>query len=129
MRTMLVVPGMPSGTPATMMTRSPARAKPSRNAMRQARSTMSSWSCASSATMQWTPHTAARRRPVATLGEIATIAGPGRSRATRSAVAPDEVQQTTAERSSVSAIWRDAAAIASAPVASGSVRWAWMIER
>src|SRR6266853_2981000 len=60
MRTMLVAPGVPSGTPATMMTRCPALAKPSLKAIRQARSTMSSWSCASSATTQCTPHTAAR---------------------------------------------------------------------
>ena len=33
MRSMLVVPGARSGTPATMMTRWPARAKPSRKAM------------------------------------------------------------------------------------------------
>ena len=34
-----------------------------------------------------------------------------------------------AARFSVSAIWRAAAEIASAPVASGSVRWAWMMLR
>ena len=62
-------------------------------------------------------------------GESATIGGFGRSRATRSAVEPEKVQQTIAGRSSVSAIWRAAAAIASAPVASGSARCAWMIER
>ena len=39
---MLVVPGAPSGTPATMMTRWPALAKPSRKAMLPARLTMSS---------------------------------------------------------------------------------------
>ncbi len=42
MRTMLVVPGMPSGRPATMITRCPALAKPSRKAIDAARSTMSS---------------------------------------------------------------------------------------
>ena len=41
-RIILVAPGVPSGTPATMMTRWPALAKPSRNAIWQARSTMSS---------------------------------------------------------------------------------------
>ena len=41
-RSMLVAPGVPSGTPATTITRCPARAKPSLNASRQARSTMSS---------------------------------------------------------------------------------------
>ena len=40
MRTMLVVPGEPSGTPATMMTPSPALAKPSSKAIRQALRTM-----------------------------------------------------------------------------------------
>ena len=65
---MLVAPGVPSGTPATMMTRWPALAKPSLNASRQARSTMSSRSCASSATMQCTPQTSDRRRPVESFG-------------------------------------------------------------
>jgi hypothetical protein len=41
-RIILVAPGVPSGTPATMMMRCPALAKPSRNAIWQARSTMSS---------------------------------------------------------------------------------------
>ena len=63
------------------------------------------------------------------LGEIATIGGFGRSRATRRPVEPEQVQQTIAERSSVSAIWRAAAAMASAPVASGAARCAWMTER
>ena len=36
-RTMLVAPGVPSGTPATIRMRWPARTKPSRNASRQAR--------------------------------------------------------------------------------------------
>jgi hypothetical protein len=58
------------------------------------------------------------------LGEIATIGDVGRSRATRRPVAPELVQHTIAARSSVSAISRAAAAIASAPVASGSLRWA-----
>ena len=96
MRTMLVAPGVPSGTPATMMTRWPALAKPSLKAMRQARSTMSSWSCASSATTQCTPQTSDSLRPVARLGEIATIGGFGRSRATRSPVEPENVQHTMA---------------------------------
>ena len=41
-RIMLVAPGVPSGTPATMMTRWPALANPSLKAIWQARSTMSS---------------------------------------------------------------------------------------
>jgi hypothetical protein len=73
---MLVAPGVPSGTPATMITPWPALAKPSLKASRQARSTMSSRSCASSATMQWMPQTSDGRRPVAILGEIATIGMP-----------------------------------------------------
>jgi hypothetical protein len=119
---MLVVPGMPSGTPATMSTRWPARTKPSRNAIEPARSTMSSWSRASSATTQCTPHTTDSLRPVAMFGVIATTGGLGRSRATRTAVEPDEVQQMIAGRSSVSAIWRAASAIASPAVDSGSGR-------
>ena len=128
-RIMLVAPGVPSGRPATMMTRRPALAKPSRKARRQARSIMSSWSRASSATTQCTPQQAESLRPAATLGEIATIGTCGRSRATRSAVEPEKVQQTMAERSSVSAICRAAAEIASAPVASGSACCACMMAR
>ena len=79
--------------------------------------------------MQCTPQTSDSRRPVESLGEIATIGDFGRSRATRNAVEPEDVQQTMAESSSVSAICRAAAAMASAPVASGSVRWAWMMVR
>jgi hypothetical protein len=56
-------------------------------------------------------------------GDSATTGGRGRSRATRNAVEPEEVQQITAARSSVSAMWRAASAMASAPVASGSARW------
>src|SRR5258705_312790 len=112
MRTMLVVPGMPSGTPATMITRWPALAKPSRKAMEPARSTMSSWSCASSATTQCTPHTTDNLRPVARFGVIATTGSFGRSRATRIAVEPELVQQMMADNSSVSAIWRAASAVA-----------------
>src|SRR5437762_2886457 len=40
-----------------------------------------------------------------------------------------EREPAGADRSSVSAIWRAASAIASAPVASGSVRCAWMMVR
>ena len=46
--------------------------------------------------MQCTPQTTASLRPVATFGEIATIGDCGRSRATRSAVEPEKVQQTIA---------------------------------
>ena len=129
MRSMLVAPGVPSGTPATMITRWPALAKPSLKARRQARCTMSSWSWASSATTQCTPHTSDSLRPVSRLGEIATIGGCGRSRATRRPVAPELVQQMMADSSRVSAICRAAALMASAPVASGSVRCAWMMVR
>ena len=57
---------------------------------------MSSRSCASSVDTQCTPQTSASRRPVETFGVSATIGGCGRSRATRSAVEPEEVQQTIA---------------------------------
>ena len=90
---------------------------------------MSSWSCASSVTTQCTPQTTASRRPVDMFGDSATIGGRGRSRATRKAVEPDEVQQMTAARSSVSAMWRAASAMASAPVASGTARCALMMVR
>jgi hypothetical protein len=79
--------------------------------------------------MQCTPQTSESRRPVESRGEIATIGDCGRSRATRNAVEPELVQEMIAESASVSAIWPAAAAIASAPVASGSVRWAWMMVR
>ena len=46
-RTMLVAPGVPKGTPATMMMRSPTCEKPSRTANLQARNAMSSMSLAS----------------------------------------------------------------------------------
>ena len=75
------------------------------------------------------PHQRELAGPVAMFGEIDTIGAFGRSRATRSAVAPDEVQHTRALRSSVSAISRAAAAMASAPVASGATRWASMMPR
>ena len=80
------------------------------------------------ATTQCTPQTSAACAPVATFGEIATIGGlrplardaqRGRARGGPAARSPT--------RSSVSAIWRAAAAMASAPVASGSVRCAWMM--
>jgi hypothetical protein len=127
MRSMLVAPGVPSGMPATMITRRPAFTKPSWKARRQARSTMSPGSLASSVTMQWMPHATESLRPVPMFGDSATIGTCGRSRATRKPVEPENVQHTTAERSSVSAIWRAAAAIASAPVASGSACCAFMM--
>ena len=92
--------------------------------MLPARFTMSSRFCASSATTQCTPHTTDSLRPVMRFGVIATTGGLGRSRATRSAVDPELVQQMIAERSSVSAICRAASAIASPTVGSGSARCA-----
>ena len=80
--------------------------------------------CASSATTQCTPHTTDNLRPVAMFGVIATTGGFGRSRATRSAVDPELVQQMIADRSSVSAICRAASAMASPTVGSGSARCA-----
>ena len=88
---------------------------------------MSPGSLASSVTMQWMPQATESLRPVATLGDSATIGTCGRSRATRRPVEPENVQHTTADRSSVSAIWRAAAAIASDPVASGSACWVFMM--
>ena len=79
------------------------------------------WSRASSSMTQWMPQTTDNFRPAASIGEIATIGHFGRSRDTRRPVEPEQVQQTIAARSSVSATWRVAAAIASAPVRSGSV--------
>ena len=57
------------------------------------------------------------------------IGGPTRSRATRNAVAPDDVQATMTLISSVSPMSRAAIAMASAEVGSGSGRCAVMIER
>ena len=71
---------------------------------------------------QWTPQTSASLRPVVIFGVIATTGGFGRSRATRTAVVPESVQQMIADRSSVSAICWAASAIASPVVASGSAR-------
>ena len=90
---------------------------------------MSSWSCASSATTQCTPHTTDNLRPVTRFGVIATTGGFGRSRATRIAVEPELVQQMMAESSSVSAICRAASAMASPTVASGSGRCAVNTDR
>ena len=122
---MLVAPGVPSGTPATMMTRWPALAKPSLKAMRQARSTMSS--LVVRVLGDDAMHAPDQRQPAPgrDVGRQRHDRRPAAARARRaSAVEPDEVQQTMAARSSVSAIWRAAAAMASAPVASGSARCA-----
>ena len=126
---MLVAPGVPNGTPATMMTRCPALAKPSEKAVLQARSAMSFTSRASAVTTAWTPHASARRRAVLMFGVSARIGGCGRSREMRRPVAPDAVHATMALRSSVSATSRVATAMASAPVASGGERWALMMLR
>ena len=127
MRSMLVAPGVPSGTPATMMTRRPALAKPSANAMRLARSTMSSWSCASSATTQCTPQTSDNRRPVAIFGEIATIGGvrplARHAQAGRAGKGPADDRRQIERFGDL----RAPPAMASAPVASGSARCAWMM--
>jgi hypothetical protein len=58
-------------------------------------------------------------RPVETFGEIDMIGDRGRSRATRSAVAPEEVQHDRVEIERFGDPCA-AAAMASAPVASGS---------
>ena len=58
-----------------------------------------------------------------------SIGGCGRSRERRRPVEPELVQQTMAERSSVSATCSAAAAMASAPVRSGSVCRTWIDDR
>ena len=73
MRTMLVVPGEPSGTPATMMTPSPALANPSSKAMRRALRTMAAWFSGSLVRTQCTPQAIASLRPVATTGDPAKV--------------------------------------------------------
>ena len=71
------------------------------------------------------PRRATSRRPVDDVRRERDDRRAAAARARRAApVEPEAVQQTIAARSSVSAIWRAAAAIASAPVASGSVRCA-----
>ena len=91
MRSMLVEPGVLSGTPAVMMMRSPGLPKPSSKAMRQARSTMSSRSLASGVTTQCVPHSSDSRRAVSRIGDSAMIGTCGRSRAARRPVVPDAV--------------------------------------
>src|SRR3954453_20393121 len=120
MRTMLVAPGVPKGTPATTMMRSPTAANSSRTANFAARNAMSSTSLASLVTIGCTPQTRARRRAVSRFGVRASTVEFGRSRASLSAVEPEKVHTVTALRFSASAIWCEAAAMASEPVASGA---------
>ena len=87
---MLVVPAMPSGTPATMMTRWPGlgKAVAERNASRRGRP------CRRGRARLRRPRNARPTptdslRPVARFGVIATTGGFGRSRATRIAVEPE----------------------------------------
>ena len=126
MRTILVAPGVPNGTPATMMMRSPAHgeafaegecAGPRRPCRRCHAHLRRRREC--------TPQTTARRPAVSRFGVIATIGGCGRSRATRSAVAPERGPgDDRVEIERLGDICRAAAAMASAPVASGSARCA-----
>jgi hypothetical protein len=109
--------------------RCPGLAKPSRKAMRQARSTTSSTSCASSVSTLCNPQTTATRRAVSGRGVRARIGVTGRSRAILSPVAPDDVQQTTAAVLRVSATCRAAAEMASGAVGSGVACWASMMAR
>ncbi len=67
-RSMLVAPGVPSGTPAVITIRSPCLAKPSLKANLAARSTMSSRSCASSVSTQCSPQASASLRTVLAVG-------------------------------------------------------------
>jgi hypothetical protein len=126
---MLVAPGVPKGTPATTMMRSPTAASSSRTANFAARKAMSSMSLASLVTIACTPQVSARRRAVSRLGVSASTVELGRSRASLKAVEPEKVQTVTALRLSASAIWWDAAAMASEPVASGAARCAVMIDQ
>ena len=84
-------PARPSGTPAVMMMRSPGLAKPSRQAIAQARSNIRSRSSGSSPKTQCRPQTSDSRRAVATTGDMAMIGVCGRSRAARMAVVPEAV--------------------------------------
>ena len=124
-----MAPGVPRGTPAVMTMDCSGAANPSRQAMRQARSTMSSKSWASSVTTQCKPQARASRRPVLCTGVSAMIGTLGLSRAARKPVDPELVQLTMAAACSVCTTWRAAAMMASGVVASGSLRWASMIER
>ena len=82
MRSMLVAPGVPKGTPAVMMMRCPGWAKPSAKAMRQALATMSSRSFGSPVSTQCSPQTMASLRPVAGIGVRAMIGCGGGTLAT-----------------------------------------------
>ena len=62
-------------------------------------------------------------------GVSAMIGTLGLSRAARKPVDPELVQLTMAAACSVCTTWRAAAMMASGVVASGSLRWASMIER
>ena len=86
-----MAPGVPNGTPAVMMIRSPGTANSCEKAIRHARSTISSISLASSETTQWQPHTMASRLAVSRTGESAMTGTDGRSRQARMPVEPEDV--------------------------------------
>ena len=76
---------------------------------------------------RWTqcaPHSSASRRAVGRFGVSARIGAHGRSRAARSAVAPELVNETIAAAPTVAATWQAAALIASGLVCSGGMRLA-----
>ncbi len=130
MRTMLVAPGVPSGTPATMMMRWPGlgEALAEREACRRGSPCRRGRARRRSTTAMHAPddREAASRREVRRDRDDRSSSAARARRGRRSSRRTSSAAM--AGRSSVSAIWRAASAIASAPVASGSVRCAWMID-
>src|ERR1700680_1985916 len=111
MRSTLVEPGVPNGTPAVITTRWPGPAISSRWATRTAFCTMSLKFLMSARWTQWAPHKSARRRAGPMCGVTAGIGAAGRSRAARIAVAPELVNDTIAAAPIVSATWQGGALI------------------
>ena len=117
----LVDPGVPNGTPAIRMTRSPALAIPWRSAVRFDLATISSNEVTSRVWTAWVPHSSPSRRAVSICGVRTRIGTDGRSRAIRRAVDPELVKQMIAAADTVCAIVLAASASASAVVGSGRV--------
>ena len=91
MRSMLVEPGVRSGTPAVMMMRSPGLPKPS--SMGDAAGAVDHVVEVGGVgrTTQCVPHSSDSRRAVSRTGDSAMIGTCGRSRAARRPVVPDAV--------------------------------------
>ena len=100
----LVAPGVPKGTPAVTITRSPRLAKPAFKAWLLAIEVMSSKFVASGECTQYTPQTQHSRRAVDRSGVMLTIGTGGRSREARIVVDPDVVNVMIAFADSVPAI-------------------------